>query len=330
MLYDAFPNETEGELSRRLAALVRKETCAEVAAAAWGVGPAMRLGEGEAQSGGRGKRALLGDICEAIIGATFLDGGAIAAERIVRKAFSERMGASGQIVANAKTALQEWAQAGLGDAPLAIVMVRSRPDHAPLFEVAVDIKGFDLTPGSGASKRAAEQAAAAAFLAREDAAAGKRERQRRIGARTNALRLCGARRRAERRQVDAAQQLVGAKVSIVSRKAQTTRALVRGIAIDGAAQIILVDTPGIFKPKRRLDRAMVASALSGAADADVIALLVDSRKGLDEEVEAILTQLQQARAPKLLVLNKIDPHRRRPAFARADAQRQGRPSTKPS
>jgi GTP-binding protein Era len=101
-------------------------------------------------------------------------------------------------------------------------------------------------------------------------------------------------------------QLVGAKVSIVSRKAQTTRALIRGIAIEGAAQIILVDTPGIFKPKRRLDRAMVASALSGAADADVIALLVDSRKGLDEEVEAILTQLQHAKAPKLLVLNKID------------------------
>ena len=101
-------------------------------------------------------------------------------------------------------------------------------------------------------------------------------------------------------------QLVGAKVSIVSRKAQTTRALVRGIAIEGAAQIILVDTPGIFKPKRRLDRAMVASALSGAADADVIALLIDSRKGIDEEVDAILTQLQHAKAPKLLVLNKID------------------------
>lgn len=101
-------------------------------------------------------------------------------------------------------------------------------------------------------------------------------------------------------------QLVGAKVSIVSRKAQTTRALVRGIAIDGDAQIVLVDTPGIFKPKRRLDRAMVASALSGAADADVIALLVDARKGLDEEADAILEQLAQARAPKILVLNKID------------------------
>lgn len=101
-------------------------------------------------------------------------------------------------------------------------------------------------------------------------------------------------------------QLVGAKVSIVSRKAQTTRALVRGIAIDGDAQIVLVDTPGIFKPKRRLDRAMVSSALSGAADADVIALLVDARRGLDEEVEAILAQLEQTKAPKVLVLNKID------------------------
>lgn len=101
-------------------------------------------------------------------------------------------------------------------------------------------------------------------------------------------------------------QLVGAKVSIVSRKAQTTRALVRGIAIDGPAQIVLVDTPGIFKPKRRLDRAMVASALSGATDADVIALLVDARRGLDEEVEAILAQLAEAKAPKILVLNKID------------------------
>lgn len=101
-------------------------------------------------------------------------------------------------------------------------------------------------------------------------------------------------------------QLVGAKVSIVSRKAQTTRAMVRGMAIEGAAQIVLVDTPGIFKPKRRLDRAMVASALSGAADADVIALLVDARKGLDEEVEAILAQLVENKTPKILVINKVD------------------------
>ena len=101
-------------------------------------------------------------------------------------------------------------------------------------------------------------------------------------------------------------QLVGAKVSIVSRKVQTTRSLVRGIAIEGAAQIVFVDTPGIFAPKRRLDRAMVTSAWGGAGDADAVALLVDARKGLDDEVEAILARLPQLGGVKILVLNKID------------------------
>ncbi|MBQ0824438.1 GTPase Era [Microvirga terrae] len=100
--------------------------------------------------------------------------------------------------------------------------------------------------------------------------------------------------------------LVGSKVSIVSRKVQTTRALVRGIAIEGDAQIVFVDTPGIFKPKRRLDRAMVTSAWGGAGDADVIALLLDVRKGIDEEAEAILDKLPELKRPKVLILNKID------------------------
>ncbi len=100
--------------------------------------------------------------------------------------------------------------------------------------------------------------------------------------------------------------LVGAKVSIVSRKAQTTRSLVRGITIEGPAQIIFVDTPGIFAPKRRLDRAMVTSAWGGAGDADVVALLVDARKGFDDEVSSILARLPQIGGAKILVLNKID------------------------
>src|SRR6476646_626658 len=89
--------------------------------------------------------------------------------------------------------------------------------------------------------------------------------------------------------------LVGAKVSIVSRKVQTTRALVRGIALEGDAQIIFVDTPGIFQPKRRLDRAMVTTAWGGAGDADAIALLVDAHRGVDDEVEAILSKLPEIR-----------------------------------
>lgn len=113
-------------------------------------------------------------------------------------------------------------------------------------------------------------------------------------------------------------QLVGAKVSIVSRKAQTTRALVRGIALAGTAQIVLVDTPGIFVPKRRLERAMVASALAGAGDADAIVLLVDVRKGLDPEVEAILARLADVRVPKILALNKIDLVARPALLALAD------------
>ena len=95
-------------------------------------------------------------------------------------------------------------------------------------------------------------------------------------------------------------RLVGEKISIVSRKAQTTRAPVRGVAISGPAQIIFVDTPGIFAPKRRLDRAMVTSAWGGAGDADVVCLLVDARKGVDEGVEAILARLKDVRRPKVL------------------------------
>src|SRR4030081_1757990 len=94
--------------------------------------------------------------------------------------------------------------------------------------------------------------------------------------------------------------LVGSKVSIVSRKVQTTRALVRGIAIEGKAQIIFVDTPGIFAPRRRLDQAMVTSAWGGAGDADAVALLVDVRKGIDEEVETILSGLSKLKAPVIL------------------------------
>jgi len=101
-------------------------------------------------------------------------------------------------------------------------------------------------------------------------------------------------------------QLVGTKVSIVSRKVQTTRNLVRGIALHGASQIIFVDTPGIFAPKRRLDRAMVTSAWGGAGDADVIALLVDARRGLDDETRAILDKLPEIKHPKVLIINKID------------------------
>jgi GTP-binding protein Era len=100
--------------------------------------------------------------------------------------------------------------------------------------------------------------------------------------------------------------LVGSKVSIVTPKVQTTRALIRGIAIDGAAQLIFVDTPGIFSPRRRLDRAMVGTAIGSAHDADIVALVIDSRGGIKDDDEAILRALDDVRPVKVLVLNKID------------------------
>ena len=100
--------------------------------------------------------------------------------------------------------------------------------------------------------------------------------------------------------------LVGSKVSIVSRKVQTTRAMVRGVAIVGDAQLVLMDTPGIFAPRRRLDRAMVTTAWGGAHDADIVVLLIDAKKGVDEEAEQILAKLPDIAKPKVLVLNKVD------------------------
>ena len=101
-------------------------------------------------------------------------------------------------------------------------------------------------------------------------------------------------------------QMTGSKVSIVSHKVQTTRARIRAIAIEGRAQIVLVDTPGIFKPKRTLDRAMVNNAWGGAGDADAVILLIDGRPGLTDEAKEIIAQLSSTKTKAILVINKID------------------------
>jgi GTP-binding protein Era len=100
--------------------------------------------------------------------------------------------------------------------------------------------------------------------------------------------------------------LVGTKVSIVTQKAQTTRAQIRGVVTEGESQIVFIDTPGIFAPKRRLDRAMVEAAWAGAGDADYVALILDVQKGVTPDIEALLTSLAEATSPKVLVLNKVD------------------------
>jgi len=100
--------------------------------------------------------------------------------------------------------------------------------------------------------------------------------------------------------------LVGSKVAIVTPKVQTTRTLLRGIAMEGSAQLVFLDTPGIFAPRRRLDRAMVTTAWSGAHDADIVAVLIDAKSGLNDDAEGLLKKLEEVRQPKVLILNKVD------------------------
>jgi ribonuclease-3 len=166
MLFRRYPLAEEGNLSRRLADLVRKETCAEVAQA-WNLGQFMRLGEGEILGGARKNKAILADACEAVIGAVFIDGGYEAARALIERAFGERLMKPARPLRDAKTALQEWAQGEGYPTPTYSERGRSGPDHAPVFVVAAKITGLPDAEGRGLSKRLAEQAAAEAFLRRQ-------------------------------------------------------------------------------------------------------------------------------------------------------------------
>ncbi len=164
-LYASFPQASEGELSMRLAKLVRRETCAEIAAE-WDVGPHVVLGLGEARGGGRRKAAILSDVCESLIGAVFVDGGLEAARTLILRSWGDRLTADAEPARDAKTAVQEWAQARALAAPRYEEVARSGPAHAPRFVMRVVLPGYEPETGEASSKRAAEQAAAQAFLDR--------------------------------------------------------------------------------------------------------------------------------------------------------------------
>jgi len=166
MLFAAFPKADEGELSRRLADLVRRETCADVARAV-DLGASLRLGASESRTGGRARGAILADVCESLIGAIFLDGGYKAALTFVERFWAERMRKPARPLRDPKTVLQEWAQARGLPTPSYREVERTGPHHDPEFRVAVSLPEREPAEGKGRSKRAAEQAAALALLARE-------------------------------------------------------------------------------------------------------------------------------------------------------------------
>lgn len=165
MLLRQFPGATEGELSRRLAVLVRAETCAAVAKAT-GLDGAIHVGKG-ARTRTRLTPTILGDVCEAVIGAIYLDAGFPAAAMAVGRLWQEHMLTPPRPLRDAKTVLQEWAQGRGLPAPLYREVQRSGPHHNPEFRVLVELPAMSATEGVGRSKRAAEQAAAAAMLTRE-------------------------------------------------------------------------------------------------------------------------------------------------------------------
>src|ERR1700678_2436900 len=164
-LYEAFPKASEGELSMRFAKLVRRETCVEIATQ-WDVGPHVALGLGEARGGGRKKQAILGDVCESLIGAVFVDGGFEAAEALILNGWGERITADAEPARDAKTAGQEWAQSRALAPPRYEAVERSGAPRAPHSIMRVALEGAKPEVGAASSKRAGEQAAAQAFLDR--------------------------------------------------------------------------------------------------------------------------------------------------------------------
>lgn len=165
-LIRSFPDVDEGELSQRLHGLVSRETCAEVAQALE-LGPVMRLAAGETRSGGRKNLSILGDACEAVIAALYLDGGKETVDRIILPYWLPRIKAGvRRAVLNPKSHLQEWAARQKLPAPEYEVVGREGPDHAPIFTMQLTLKGYEVLIAKGRSRQEAEKAAAIGFIER--------------------------------------------------------------------------------------------------------------------------------------------------------------------
>jgi ribonuclease-3 len=165
-LWRRYPDMEEGQLAPRLNQLVRKETCAD-AARFFDLGEALKLSAGEENNGGRDRTAILGDACEALLGAVYIDGGLEAAAAVYRRYWGERFDAIADAHRDPKTVLQEWAQAVGHGTPSYIDIDRRGPDHAPCFTVEVRAGKLDAERAQGASKREAQAAAALKVLTRE-------------------------------------------------------------------------------------------------------------------------------------------------------------------
>ena len=307
MLLKQFPDAREGEIAPRFNALVEARTCSEI-------GLQMELDQymradsalrsGARKAGGN----YLADAVEALVAAIYLDGGIDAARAFVLRYWEPLSLKVVEKPVNPKGELQEWI-AKSSDTRPAYVIERPRRSRPPA-------RLHRFPAGEGLRARQGKRQ----FAPRGRGGGGSRlpgagrRVDRREGSqfdgRTKARKthsgfvaLIGAPNAGKSTLVN---QLVGAKVSIVTHKVQTTRAIVRGIATHDNAQIVFVDTPGIFKPRRRLDTAMVTTAWGGAKDADIVLVLIDAERGIKGDADTLLDKVATATQPKVLILNKVD------------------------
>jgi ribonuclease-3 len=166
LLTTRFAEESEGVLARWFNHLVRTETCAEIGQS-WNLGDSIIMSGGEAGSGGRAKKTILANACEAVLGAIFADGGYEVARRVIHRDWEPYLGELEEAAPDAKSVLQEWAQGRQLPLPRYLEIAREGPDHAPRFTTEVQVEGVAPERGEGANKRQAEQAAAFAMLVRE-------------------------------------------------------------------------------------------------------------------------------------------------------------------
>ena len=246
-------------------------------------------------AGDRKRVNLRADALESLIAAIYLEGGLDAARNFITRHWSARSSAGQRGAARSQDRAAGMGASGRRRRPgLHDRQGREGPDHDPLFTISVQLTGFEPATGSGRTKRQAEQAAASAILAARRRLETGRQPHDRNGrtaeptTHSGFVALIGAPNAGKSTLVN---RLVGTKVSIVTHKVQTTRAIIRGIATHGNAQIVFLDTPGIFKPKRALDRAMVTTAWGGAKDADIVLVLIDAERGIKGDADAILDGL---------------------------------------
>ena len=248
MLFRAFPKADEGELSRRLADLVRKEACADVARAIE-LGAAIRLGASEANAGGRSRTAILADVCEALIGAVFVDGGYGRPPALIERLWEERMRAPARPLRDAKTVLQEWAQARGLPTPAYREVERKGPDHDPGVPRHRRASRPSRRPKGSAAPSAPPSRPPPPPCSRARASSGPPRWLSPTTARTpRTLRLHRADRRAQCRQIDADQRAGRHQGGDRLAQGADHARLLRGIATEGDAQLVFIDTPGIFRP----------------------------------------------------------------------------------